>query len=62
MQFADEGKKKDLVQKPKEYSVKFSFPEPTKLPPPVLGLHSMIMDFSFRLFFFWKCWVERERE
>lgn len=30
----------ELLQKPKEYLVKFSFPEPPPLQPPILGLHS----------------------
>ncbi|GMT02803.1 hypothetical protein PENTCL1PPCAC_24977 [Pristionchus entomophagus] len=31
----------ELIQKIKEYQVKFLFPEPDKLPPPVLGLHGV---------------------
>lgn len=31
----------ELLQKPREYIVKFSFPEPPPLQPPILGLHSM---------------------
>lgn len=30
----------ELLQKPREYIVKFSFPEPPPLQPPILGLHS----------------------
>lgn len=29
-----------LLQKPKDYNVKFSFPDPSPLQPPILGLHS----------------------
>lgn len=29
----------ELLQKPREYTVKFTFPEPPPLNPPVLGLH-----------------------
>lgn len=29
----------ELLEKIKEYNVKFVLPDPTKLPPPVLGLH-----------------------
>ena len=35
----DDAPPPELLQKIKEYSVKFRFPEPTKLAPPVLGLH-----------------------
>lgn len=31
----------ELLQRPREYIVKFSFPEPPPLQPPILGLHSM---------------------
>ncbi|CAG9858316.1 unnamed protein product [Phyllotreta striolata] len=31
----------ELLQKPKEYLVKFSFPEPPPLQPPVLGIHNV---------------------
>lgn len=30
----------ELLQKPKEYIVKFSFPDPPPLQPPILGLHN----------------------
>ncbi|XP_050526613.1 ATP-binding cassette sub-family F member 1 [Daktulosphaira vitifoliae] len=30
-----------LLQKPKDYNVKFSFPDPSPLQPPILGLHSV---------------------
>lgn len=29
----------ELLQRPKDYNVKFSFPEPPPLQPPILGLH-----------------------
>jgi len=29
-----------LLQKPRDYYVKFSFPDPSPLQPPILGLHS----------------------
>lgn len=29
-----------LLQKPRDYNVKFSFPDPSPLQPPILGLHS----------------------
>lgn len=34
-----------LLQRPKEYVVKFSFPDPPPLQPPILGLHNV--DFNF---------------
>ncbi|XP_075987252.1 ATP-binding cassette sub-family F member 1 [Anticarsia gemmatalis] len=34
-----------LLQRPKEYIVKFSFPDPPPLQPPILGLHNV--DFHF---------------
>lgn len=38
----------ELLSKPKEYIVKFRFPEPSQLQPPILGLHG---NFCFVLFF-----------
>ncbi|XP_071224367.1 ATP-binding cassette sub-family F member 1-like isoform X1 [Salvelinus alpinus] len=35
----------ELLKRPKEYTVKFTFPNPPSLSPPILGLHSV--DFSF---------------
>lgn len=35
----------DLLQKPKEYIVKFKFTQPTELPPPILGLYDV--DFGY---------------
>uniref|UniRef100_A0A0N4ZRZ4 ABC transporter domain-containing protein n=1 Tax=Parastrongyloides trichosuri TaxID=131310 RepID=A0A0N4ZRZ4_PARTI len=35
----------ELLQRIKEYQVKFTFPDPTPLPPPVLGLHGV--DFQY---------------
>ncbi|XP_076013185.1 ATP-binding cassette sub-family F member 1 [Genypterus blacodes] len=36
----------DLLKRPKEYTVKFTFPNPPPLSPPILGLHSV--DFGFQ--------------
>lgn len=41
----------ELLQKPKEYFVKFSFPEPPPLQPPILGLHSKFSNINFVLVF-----------
>lgn len=35
----------ELLQKPREYIVKFSFPDPPPLQPPILGLHSKCLFF-----------------
>lgn len=35
------GATAQLLQKPKDYIVKFSFPEPPPLQPPILGLHNV---------------------
>jgi ATP-binding cassette subfamily F protein 1 len=40
----DEVAPTELLQKPKEYFVKFSFPEPPPLQPPILGLHSKTLQ------------------
>ncbi|CAH2068382.1 unnamed protein product, partial [Iphiclides podalirius] len=43
---ADEGAAPiALLQRPKEYVVKFNFPDPPPLQPPILGLHNV--DFNF---------------
>jgi ATP-binding cassette, subfamily F, member 1 len=41
----DENGPTELLQRPKEYMVKFSFPDPPPLQPPILGLHSMPLLF-----------------
>ena len=40
----EDDKPKELLKKPKEYVVKFKFPEPQKLAPPIIGLK----DCTFR--------------
>ncbi|XP_013144584.1 PREDICTED: ATP-binding cassette sub-family F member 1 [Papilio polytes] len=35
-----------LLQRPKEYVVKFNFPDPPPLQPPILGLHNVNFNFS----------------
>lgn len=42
----------ELLQKPREYIVKFSFPEPPPLQPPILGLHSKKSIFLLPVFYF----------
>lgn len=37
----DDNGPTELLQKPKEYMVKFSFPDPPPLQPPILGLHNV---------------------
>ncbi|XP_071802086.1 ATP-binding cassette sub-family F member 1-like [Asterias amurensis] len=41
----DELEAVELLQKPREYVVKFTFPQPPKLNPPILGLYSV--DFGY---------------
>uniref|UniRef100_A0A0N5AG92 ATP-binding cassette sub-family F member 1 n=1 Tax=Syphacia muris TaxID=451379 RepID=A0A0N5AG92_9BILA len=36
----------ELLQRIKEYNVKFSFPDPSKLAPPVLGLHNVSFGYG----------------
>ncbi|XP_076345924.1 ATP-binding cassette sub-family F member 1 [Tachypleus tridentatus] len=42
---ADDNGPTELLKKPKDYIVKFSFPNPPPLSPPILGLHSV--DFRY---------------
>lgn len=41
----DNAEPTQLLQKPRDYNVKFSFPDPSPLQPPILGLHST--DFAY---------------
>ncbi|CAG9540082.1 unnamed protein product [Cercopithifilaria johnstoni] len=41
----------ELLHKIKEYNVKFTFPDPTKLPPPVLGLHGVTFGYKDQMLF-----------
>lgn len=34
----------ELLKRPKEYTVKFTFPDPPPLSPPILGLHSELVS------------------
>lgn len=45
----DEGPQ-ELLSKPKDYIVKFRFPDPPPLQPPILGLHSKLNCFVFVAF------------
>lgn len=38
----------ELLKRPKEYTVKFTFPNPPPLSPPILGLHSKNMRICSR--------------
>ncbi|XP_075154779.1 ATP-binding cassette sub-family F member 1 [Haematobia irritans] len=42
----DEDGPTELLEKPKEYIVKFRFPEPSQLQPPILGLHNVTFAFE----------------
>ncbi|XP_057669894.1 ATP-binding cassette sub-family F member 1 [Diorhabda carinulata] len=41
----EETQQTELLQRPKEYLVKFRFPEPPPLQPPVLGLHNVTFGY-----------------
>lgn len=41
----------ELLTKMREYNVKFVFPDPPKLSPPVLGLHSVTFGFGDQVLF-----------
>lgn len=40
----DSVEPQQLLQKPRDYNVKFSFPDPSPLQPPILGLHSKFLS------------------
>lgn len=42
----DDGGPTELLERPKEYVVKFRFPEPSQLQPPILGLHNVTFAFE----------------
>jgi ATP-binding cassette, subfamily F, member 1 len=42
----DDEKPVELLSKPKDYIVKFSFPDPPPLQPPILGLHDVTFGFE----------------
>ena len=41
----DEQGPTELLERPKEYLVKFSFPETSQLQPPILGLHDVSFNY-----------------
>jgi ATP-binding cassette subfamily F protein 1 len=45
----------ELLQKPREYIVKFSFPDPPPLQPPILGLHNVTFAYPSQASLFKKC-------
>uniref|UniRef100_A0A0K0ETJ0 ABC transporter domain-containing protein n=1 Tax=Strongyloides stercoralis TaxID=6248 RepID=A0A0K0ETJ0_STRER len=47
----DDAPPPELLQRIKEYQVKFNFPDPTPLPPPVLGLHSVNFQYGDNVLF-----------
>lgn len=46
---SDENGPTELLQRPREYLVKFSFPDPPPLQPPILGLHNVTFAYSNQL-------------
>lgn len=55
--FLDDDAPPELLRQIKEYNVKFVFPNPTKLSPPVLGLHRKFTKFLIKNFFRGKFWI-----
>lgn len=45
--FQDDEKPQELLVKPRDYIVKFTFPNPAPLNPPILGLHSEMQLFAY---------------
>lgn len=43
---------KELLKKPKDYVVKFKFPEPQKLAPPILGLKNITFKYPNQPYLF----------
>ncbi|KFD70258.1 hypothetical protein M514_17608 [Trichuris suis] len=44
----DDEVKPDLIQRPKDYLVKFAFPDPPPLNPPILGMHDVSFGYKNR--------------
>ncbi|XP_023933123.1 ATP-binding cassette sub-family F member 1 [Lingula anatina] len=42
----EEDKKTELLKRPKDYTVKFTFPNPPPLNPPILGLHDVTFGYD----------------
>lgn len=47
----EEDGPQELLARPKEYVVKFRFPDPPPLQPPILGVHSKLKDKRKRISF-----------
>ncbi|XP_005113623.1 ATP-binding cassette sub-family F member 1-like, partial [Aplysia californica] len=45
-QHEEEEGKTELLSKPRDYIVKFSFPNPAPLNPPILGVHSVTFGYE----------------
>ncbi|PVD21532.1 hypothetical protein C0Q70_17330 [Pomacea canaliculata] len=43
--FQDDEKPQELLVKPRDYIVKFTFPNPAPLNPPILGLHNLVFAY-----------------
>ncbi|KAK2176253.1 hypothetical protein NP493_669g00031 [Ridgeia piscesae] len=43
--YAEEEKKTELLQRPREYTVKFTFPNPPTLSPPILGAYNVTFGY-----------------
>uniref|UniRef100_UPI00358FD560 ATP-binding cassette sub-family F member 1 isoform X2 n=1 Tax=Myxine glutinosa TaxID=7769 RepID=UPI00358FD560 len=42
----DQGARAELIKRPREYTVRFTFPDPPSLNPPILGLHGV--EFGYK--------------
>ncbi|XP_066994272.2 ATP-binding cassette sub-family F member 1 [Anabrus simplex] len=51
----DDNAPTELLQKPRDYIVKFSFPDPPPLQPPILGLHNVTFAYPDQKPLFKKC-------
>lgn len=47
--FVEDDKKTELLQKPREYQVKFTIPNPSPLNPPILGISSKCWGCNLKL-------------
>jgi ATP-binding cassette subfamily F protein 1 len=52
MQQEDNNAPKELLKRPKDYTVKFSFPEPNELAAPILGLKNISFKYDNQQYLF----------
>ena len=60
----DDSAPVELLQRPREYIVKFSFPDPPPLQPPILGLYSKLWYYHLysdqSLFYIWNSYAKSD--